>query len=185
MLAAIRQSLCRSVVGADSLGALPPPRSAVATLGGIRGIAKYTRKGIWARGEDGQYTMNDPRIFKHSVERKYPYYKQRQWSKPYMCVRHNAAAPTGMAIKLAISYVPFELAQAYYDLRGRLEAVLPGAKILGDATENLKECKLRVIRLNDGRELFRLDNNQQLQDMTDEDFSRLVEDARDNISWRY
>ena len=31
------------------------------------------------------YTMDDPRIFRPGLRRQYPYHKQLQWSKPYMC----------------------------------------------------------------------------------------------------
>merc|ERR1719499_995777 len=108
-------------------------------------------------------TMDDPRIFRPPMARKYPYHKQRQWSKPYMCKEHGAPAPAGLAVRLAISYVPWDeqspMESNYYWLRRALQEALPGAQILGDADHNLKDSHkvgLRVLRLNDGRELLRM-----------------------------
>ncbi|CAE8647739.1 unnamed protein product, partial [Polarella glacialis] len=118
----------------------------------------------------------------------YPYHKERRWSKPYMCVRHNAVAPGGTAVRLSISYPLFDGAAAYYELRRALEAAIPGAQILGDAVDQdqLKDVTLRVLRLNDGRELMKLKRGEELSQMLEPaEFGRLVESAVDNFNWRY
>merc|ERR1719469_1709425 len=103
-------------------------------------------------------TTDDPRIFRPPMARKYPYHKQRRWSKPYMCTEHMPLAPTGLALRLAISYIPWEGAEDYYRFRRALQEALPGAQILGDADPVLEASNLalRVLRLNDGRELLSL-----------------------------
>ncbi|CAE7723444.1 ATG8B [Symbiodinium sp. CCMP2592] len=121
-----------------------------------RSFAKYARKGFWARGPDyGQYTLDDPRIFRHQMRRQYPYHKQRRWSKPYMCLQHSMAAPEGMAVQLAIVYRSFELAPALYELSRNLKQRLPGAQILAEAVDESEEKWLRVVRLNDRQLLWK------------------------------
>mmetsp|Transcript_90588 Transcript_90588/g.290388 ORF Transcript_90588/g.290388 Transcript_90588/m.290388 type:complete len:228 (+) Transcript_90588:100-783(+) len=157
---------------------------------GARGIAKYKRVGIWARGSDGLYTMSDPRIFKPGMRRKYPYHKQRQWSKPYMCTEYMPAAPVGVAVKLAISYLGFANAAQYYKLRRLLQDALPGAQILGHAdvdlsTKDDEQAELLVMRLNDGRVLKRFHRGQDVDSLELEELEGLVGNALDNFRWRY
>ncbi|CAJ1396168.1 unnamed protein product [Effrenium voratum] len=126
---------------------------------GARGFAKYTRKGIWARGDYGLYTMDDPRIFRPPPPRQYPYHKQRKWSKPYYCVRNSAAGPMGTALKLVVLYRKFDMAPAFYEVQRLLHDHLPGAQILAEAVDPQTgdQCLLRILRLNDGspgRELW-------------------------------
>eukprot|EP00933_Yihiella_yeosuensis_P007346 TRINITY_DN112330_c0_g1_i1.p1 TRINITY_DN112330_c0_g1~~TRINITY_DN112330_c0_g1_i1.p1 ORF type:complete len:220 (-),score=28.42 TRINITY_DN112330_c0_g1_i1:108-767(-) len=174
-------------------------------LGSTRGVAKYVRKGIWARGPDGQYTLDDPRIFKPGMNRKYPYHKERKFSKPYMCTRYSSAAPAGAAVKLAIEYPAWDGAADYYKLRRALEVALPGAQILGDAKTagavGEDKVNIRILRVNDGLELFPDLYHRQLEregeaekpdefsKLKTEDFSKLVESvvnsAVDNFDWRY
>eukprot|EP00434_Breviolum_minutum_P035212 symbB.v1.2.031162.t1/scaffold3586.1/size53639/4 len=91
---------------------------------------KYVRKGIWARGDYGLYTTDDPRIFHPGLRRQYPYHKQRSWSPQYMCLRHSMAAPEGSGLKLAILYEKFLFAEVFYDLQRQLKLQLPGVQIL-------------------------------------------------------
>lgn len=137
-----------------------------------RRFAKYARKGIWARGPDyGQYTLDDPRIFRHQMRRQYPYHKQRQWSKPYMCLQHSKAAPEGMAVQLAIVYRSFDLAPAFYELSQNLKQRLPGVQILAEAVDDSEEKWLRVVRLNDRQLLWK----PSLQDETSLEGGKLSE----------
>mmetsp|Transcript_41360 Transcript_41360/g.107046 ORF Transcript_41360/g.107046 Transcript_41360/m.107046 type:complete len:201 (-) Transcript_41360:175-777(-) len=184
---ALRGALAAAVPRQALLGWLPM---------GARGI-KYRRNGFWARGDHGTYTMDDPRIYRPGLERKYPHYKQRTWSKPYMCLEHNGAPRVGGQVRLAISYKPWEGAASYYALRRALEAALPGAQILGDANQDLEEASLQpgargdrqaaliVMRLNDGRELLRLHAGAEREALEPETFQRLVAAAVDNFDWRY
>eukprot|EP00930_Biecheleria_cincta_P096769 TRINITY_DN88566_c0_g1_i1.p1 TRINITY_DN88566_c0_g1~~TRINITY_DN88566_c0_g1_i1.p1 ORF type:complete len:192 (-),score=25.00 TRINITY_DN88566_c0_g1_i1:38-613(-) len=174
----------RSCVAAAAASLRAPCFGGGPALVAIRGIAKYTRKGIWARGEDGQYTMDDPRIFRHGVERKYPYHKMRRWSKPYMCLRSSAAAPVGLAVKLAISYREFTGAAAYYELRRALEAAIPGAQILGNAVDE-DNAGLKVTRVNDDIELMRFEAGREQDALLGPEFSQLVQAALDNFDFRY
>merc|ERR1711957_976939 len=101
---------------------------------------------------DGNYTMDDPRIYKPGMRRKYPYHKERKHSQPYMCTQFMSSAPVGQAVKLAITYLGFANAAHYYKLRRALEAALPGAQIMGHTDANLEnKTSLVVMRLNDGR----------------------------------
>mmetsp|Transcript_38460 Transcript_38460/g.80551 ORF Transcript_38460/g.80551 Transcript_38460/m.80551 type:complete len:159 (+) Transcript_38460:3-479(+) len=123
------------------------------------------------------------------MRRKYPYFKQRQWSKPYMCTQFSQVAPVGHSMRLAVSYVPWEGAEVYYELRRTLEAALPGAQILGDANADLVEKEdavLCVRRLNDSRELLRIHKGEKLSEaVTPETLERLTTAALDNFHWRY
>merc|ERR1712032_1512240 len=105
-----------------------------------------------------------------------------------MCKNFSLAAPAGSALRLAISYIPWEGAQTYYKLQHALEAVLPGAQIIGDADVNLDgqdNASLRIVRLNDGRELLRLDKGAAAQILQPDAFEELVSAAMDNFNWRY
>ena len=77
--------------------------------------------------------MDDPRIYKGSLWRQYPYHKQRSWSPQYMCLRHSAAAPWGSGLKLAVRYRKWAMAPAFYELQRALENAIPGVQILGEA----------------------------------------------------
>eukprot|EP00403_Amphidinium_massartii_P001627 CAMPEP_0178378596 /NCGR_PEP_ID=MMETSP0689_2-20121128/4511_1 /TAXON_ID=160604 /ORGANISM="Amphidinium massartii, Strain CS-259" /LENGTH=211 /DNA_ID=CAMNT_0019998677 /DNA_START=44 /DNA_END=676 /DNA_ORIENTATION=- len=141
-----------------------PPNAAL--LGSVRGIAKYWRFGFWARGpKDGRYTTRDPRIFRHTLRRKYPFFKERRWSKPYIGKNFTLATPFGSAIQLVILQKQWEHAKAYYLLRNALQAALPAAKIarsefeeataaLGLKNDALDGSPLQVIRATDGRHLM-------------------------------
>lgn len=155
-------------------------------LGGLRGVHKYARDvGFMTRGEDGLHTTDDPRIYKVRAERKYPHYKQRQWSKPYMCTDFSYSAPRGSAVKLAIFYVPFEGAEVYYSLRRALEGALPGAQIMG-VTSDLEPNKgLIVRRVCDGSVLLSLDRGDDATVLQVETFTKLVHRALDCFEWRY
>mmetsp|Transcript_24071 Transcript_24071/g.45431 ORF Transcript_24071/g.45431 Transcript_24071/m.45431 type:complete len:219 (+) Transcript_24071:63-719(+) len=182
---------------------------------GSRGFAKYARKGIWARGDYGQYTMDDPRVFRHKMRRQYPYHKQRQWSKPYMCLQHSAAAPAGLAVKLAVVYRKFVFAPIFYALERDLKFHLPGTQILGEALDAIEEPWLKIVRLNDSRVLWQpspdqkvllklgLDEaeksdvseqekaealkkvEQELQKMLSEDLDSVVKKSLDHFDCRY
>lgn len=118
---------------------------------------KYVRKGIWARGDFGLHSTDDPRIFRPGLRRQYPYHKQRNWSPQYMCLQHNSLAPAGHGVKLAIQYRKFLFAQAFYDFQRKLKFHLPGAQILADAQSYDQVPYLKVLRLNDGRTLWEPD----------------------------
>merc|ERR1712046_154683 len=163
--------------------------------GGTRGTAKYARVGFWGRGDYGLHRTDDPRIFKPPIRRKYPYFKQRSWSKPYICKSFSMAALEGSALRLAISYVPFEGAEVYYQLRRALESALPGAQIIGDGDvaseeqqkpENRKaqEIGLQVLTLNDGRTLLSLQKGKEADALQQDTFAELLRNAMDNLDWR-
>jgi len=188
----------RSGHGARALG---PRLGRPLEPAGARGIAKYARKGVWARGEDGEYTMDDLRIFTPGMRRKYPYHKVRVPSKPYMCARHSAPSPPGSAVKLAISYIPWSGADTFYRLKAALLDRLPGAQIIGNANPNLREMTmdpespipalragmaLRVMRLNDRRVLLGLQGEGRAAEaLAAPALDRLAAEAADNFDWRY
>eukprot|EP00435_Cladocopium_sp_Y103_P068928 s857_g32.t1 len=115
---------------------------------------KYARKGIWARGDFGLHSTDDPRIFRPGLRRQYPYHKQRSWSPQYMCLQHNSLAPVGHGVKLAILYGKFRFAEVFYEFQRQLKFHLPGAQILAEAKSELDVPYLKVLRLNDGRTLW-------------------------------
>eukprot|EP00929_Paragymnodinium_shiwhaense_P009321 TRINITY_DN11344_c0_g1_i1.p2 TRINITY_DN11344_c0_g1~~TRINITY_DN11344_c0_g1_i1.p2 ORF type:complete len:206 (-),score=35.09 TRINITY_DN11344_c0_g1_i1:73-690(-) len=171
---------------------------------GVRFIQKFTRWGFWARGgKDGRHTMTDPRIFRPEMERKYPYHKMRRWSKPYMCLQHNAPAPLGAAVKLEIAYEPWTGSEAYMQLRRSLETALPGAQIVGNTDDaargstddalrrkgddkpQRRRLALRVTRVSDGRGLLELTKGEEPQAFEAQVVEKLVHEALDNFDWRY
>lgn len=178
---------------------------------GSRSIGKYARAGFWQRGEDGMHTMDDPRVFKpNRLRRKYPYYKQHQISKPYMCTRHFPLAPAGSAVKLAISFPGFyeeptgdtNLSQnraqcaisidTYHRLREKLKEKLPGAQVFGHRKVKndqyaLPDPTISVLRLSDGQDMDQWPP--QLSKISEGDLEALaegiVQKATDNFDWRY
>mmetsp|Transcript_29080 Transcript_29080/g.52994 ORF Transcript_29080/g.52994 Transcript_29080/m.52994 type:complete len:207 (-) Transcript_29080:11-631(-) len=158
-----------------------------APLGSIRGIAKYARNGPWSRGKDGLHTTRDPRIFRHLLRRKYPFFKERKWSKPYIGKDFTAPTDFGSALQLAIYYRGWKDAKVYYQLRHLLQAMMPAAHIVGEVHEVAEGSpQLRVMRLNDNRHLadFTADEVQQFEGLEDK-FAMLVNRASDNLHWRY
>eukprot|EP00747_Dinoflagellata_sp_TGD_P212725 gnl/TRDRNA2_/TRDRNA2_85782_c0_seq1.p1 gnl/TRDRNA2_/TRDRNA2_85782_c0~~gnl/TRDRNA2_/TRDRNA2_85782_c0_seq1.p1 ORF type:complete len:240 (+),score=48.76 gnl/TRDRNA2_/TRDRNA2_85782_c0_seq1:64-783(+) len=176
-------------------------------VGSIRTITskKYARQGFWGRGEHGRYTMDDPRIFKPPPRRKYPYFKQRQWSKPYICTNFSQTVPGGSAAQLVITYVPWSepspdrqgerswkgAVDVYYTLRNALQAVLPSAQIQGEPEPDMfssdpsddEQAALRVIRVSDGRTLLRLGKDEVARRAnSDEEIERLVIEKLDGPS---
>eukprot|EP00927_Polykrikos_kofoidii_P004843 TRINITY_DN11913_c0_g1_i1.p1 TRINITY_DN11913_c0_g1~~TRINITY_DN11913_c0_g1_i1.p1 ORF type:complete len:229 (-),score=36.38 TRINITY_DN11913_c0_g1_i1:189-875(-) len=149
---------------------------------GARGIHKYIRFGFWGRGDDGLHSTSDTRVYKPPPARKYPYYKQRKWSRPYICKQHSPPAPLGSAVKLAISYPGFEGAAEFYKFRNGLQNALPGAQIYCDTEMSTRA--LKVVRVNDGRELLRLERDE-VAELGDNSVVRVAELALDNSDWRY
>merc|ERR1712217_569262 len=113
---------------------------------------------------------------------------QREWSKPYMCTNFALTAPAGHAVRLAISYLPWDGAHIFYKLQHALEHAMPGAQIVGDADFELKSqerASLRVLRLNDNRVLLHLGDGEADEALRPDIFEQLVNNALDNFSWRY
>jgi len=173
---------CAEQLLSSPLGALFLPK----LLGAVRGVHKHARDvGFMTRGEDGLHTTDDPRIYKVRAERKYPHYKQRRWSKPYLCTDFSYSAPRGSAVKLAIFYVPFEGAEVYYSLRRALEGALPGAQIMGVTSGLEQKQGLVVRRVCDGRILLSLDRGDDATVLQVDTFTKLVHRALDCFEWRY
>eukprot|EP00811_Abedinium_folium_P010993 NODE_20171_length_809_cov_9.162757.p1 GENE.NODE_20171_length_809_cov_9.162757~~NODE_20171_length_809_cov_9.162757.p1 ORF type:complete len:200 (-),score=35.59 NODE_20171_length_809_cov_9.162757:140-739(-) len=185
MLRAVRPAIAAALPSAAPRKAAWPELVPAVALGGIRGIKKYTRSNFLARGEDGLHTMNDPRIFKPGQPRKYPYHKIRRWSKPYMCTDFSNSAPHGAAVKLAISYVPYEGAEVYYKLRRALERALPGSQIIAGPLQHEDGLSLEVTRVNDGRVLLALKPGRDADALKEDIFTELVDSALDAFTYRF
>merc|ERR1711862_528537 len=141
--------------------------------------------GFWSRGDYGLHKTDDKRIFKNPILRKYPYHKQRWWSKPYICKNFSMAAPAGSAVRLAITYLPFEGAEVYYKLREALQAAMPGVEILGDTKQEQSNVGLRVLRLNDGRTLLSLAKGNESEALQKDVFAKLLGDVGDQFDCRF
>eukprot|EP00928_Gymnodinium_smaydae_P067680 TRINITY_DN5068_c0_g2_i2.p1 TRINITY_DN5068_c0_g2~~TRINITY_DN5068_c0_g2_i2.p1 ORF type:complete len:148 (-),score=21.83 TRINITY_DN5068_c0_g2_i2:72-455(-) len=111
MAVAVARSALRRAAAASARGGFAElPRwqagshgASPASLVQTRSFAKYARYGLWTRGDAGMYTMDDPRIFDNKMpRRKYPYFKQSQKTKPYICKRFGLSAPEGSAVRFSL-----------------------------------------------------------------------------------